>query len=227
MLSDLKHAVFLANRELVNFRLVLFTWGNVSGIDRGKGLVVIKPSGVNYNEMTPDDMVVIDQDGKLVEGKLKPSSDTPTHLELYKAFPLIGGVVHTHSPWATSWAQAKRTVPVFGTTHADHFHGDIPCTRSLSLMEVESEYELNTGKIITETFSGKNAMETPAVLVAGHGPFTWGKNPADAVFNAVVLEEVSKMAFRNIILGNSERLEEYIVDKHYKRKHGKDAYYGQ
>lgn len=227
MLKDLKHSVYLANMELVNFRLVVFTWGNVSGIDREKGLVVIKPSGVNYNELSPEDMVVVDFDGQVVGGRLKPSSDMLTHLELYKSFPDIGGIVHTHSQWATSWAQAKRSIPVFGTTHADYFHGEIPCTRSLTEVEVESGYELNTGKLIIETFTGKDPLETPAVLVAGHGPFAWGIKPSDAIHNAVVLEEVAKMAFRNIVLGHSEVLEDYIVNKHYERKHGKGAYYGQ
>ena len=227
MLSNLKHSVYLANQELVDFKLVVFTWGNVSGIDRDKGLVVIKPSGVRYQEMAPEDMVVVDLDGKVVEGKFKPSSDTPTHLELYRNFPDIGGIVHTHSSWATSWAQARKPIPAFGTTHADYFYGDIPCTRQLTEEEVRNDYELNTGKLIVETFADKSRIEMPAVLVAGHGPFLWGKNPAEAVHNAVVLEEIACMAFRTIVLGNNDKLESYLLEKHYRRKHGKDAYYGQ
>jgi len=227
MLGNLKHSVYLANQELVDFNLVIFTWGNVSGIDREKGLVVIKPSGVRYQEMSPDDMVIVDLDGRSVEGKYKPSSDVPSHLELYRSFPEIGGVVHTHSPWATSWAQAKRPIPVFGTTHADYFYGDIPCTRQLREDEAASDYELNTGKLIIETIGKRNPMEIPAILVSGHGPFAWGKNTAEAVHNAVVLEEVAKMAFRTVVLGNESRLDQYLLDKHYRRKHGKDAYYGQ
>ncbi len=227
MLGNLKHSVYLANQELVDFNLVIFTWGNVSGIDREKGLVVIKPSGVRYQEMSPDDMVIVDLDGRSVEGKYKPSSDLPTHLELYRSFPEIGGIVHTHSPWATSWAQAKRPIPVFGTTHADYFYGDIPCTRQLREDEAASDYELNTGKLIIETIGKRNPMEIPAILVSGHGPFAWGKNTAEAVHNAVVLEEVAKMAFRTVVLGNESRLDQYLLDKHYRRKHGKDAYYGQ
>ena len=227
MLSNLKHSVYLANQELVNFNLVVFTWGNVSGIDRDKGLVIIKPSGVRYQEMTPDDMVVVDLNGKVVEGKFKPSSDTPSHLELYRNFADIGGIAHTHSSWATSWAQANKSIPVFGTTHADYFYGDIPCTRQLTKEEVKNDYELNTGKLIVETYTGRNPMEMPAVLVAGHGPFTWGKNPAEAVHIAVVLEEIASMAFRTVVLGNHEKLENYLLEKHYRRKHGKDAYYGQ
>jgi len=227
MLGNLKHSVYLANQELVDFNLVIFTWGNVSGIDREKGLVIIKPSGVRYQEMAPDDMVVVDLDGKVVEGRFKPSSDLPSHIELYRKFEEIGGIVHTHSQWATSWAQANRSIPVFGTTHADYFYGDIPCTRQLTEDEVNSDYEKNTGKLIIETIGKRNPMEIPAILVSGHGPFAWGKNPAEAVHNAVILEEVAKMAFRNVVLGNERRLEDYLLEKHYRRKHGKDAYYGQ
>ena len=227
MLNDLKHAVYLANQELVHFNLVIFSFGNVSGIDREKGLVVIKPSGVTYNEMKPADMVVVDFEGKIVEGKLNPSSDTKTHLELYRNFLNIGGIVHTHSEWATSWAQAGRPIPPFGTTHADYFNGTIPCTRNLTKKEVEGDYELETGKLIVETFKGKDPSEIPSVLVKGHGPFSWGSTPAKAVHNAVVLENIAKMAFRNVTLGNIKSIDKYLLEKHYKRKHGKDAYYGQ
>jgi L-ribulose-5-phosphate 4-epimerase len=227
MLSDLKHSVYLANQELVHFNLVIFSWGNVSGIDREKGLVVIKPSGITYNEMKPLDMVVLDLEGKIVEGKLKPSSDTQTHLELYRNFTNIGGIVHTHSEWATSWAQAGRSIPPFGTSHADYFYGAIPCTRSLTKKEIEADYELETGKLIIETFKGKDPDAIPSVLVKGHGPFSWGSSPAKAVHIAVVLENIAKMAFRNIMLGHSKSIDKYLLDKHYLRKHGKDAYYGQ
>jgi len=227
MLSDLKHAVYLANQELVQFNLVIFSFGNVSGIDRERGLVVIKPSGVTYNEMKPADMVVVDLEGKIVDGKLNPSSDTRTHLELYRNFLNIGGIVHTHSEWATSWAQAGRSIPPFGTTHADYFYGTIPCTRDLTKKEVEGDYELETGKLIVETFKGKDPDEIPSVLIKGHGPFSWGNTPAKAVHNAVVLENIAKMAFRNVTLGNSKPINKYLLDKHYHRKHGKDAYYGQ
>ena len=227
MLSDLKHSVYLANQELVHFNLVIFSWGNASGIDREKGLVVIKPSGITYNEMKPLDMVVLDLDGNIVEGKLKPSSDTLTHIELYKNFRNIGGIVHTHSEWATSWAQAGRSIPPLGTSHADYFYGSIPCTRNLTKKEVEGDYELETGKLIVETFKGKDPETIPSVLVKGHGPFSWGSTPAKAVHNAVVLENIAKMAFRNIVLGHSKPIEKYLLDKHYLRKHGKDAYYGQ
>jgi len=227
MLNDLKHSVYLANQELVHFNLVIFTWGNVSGIDRREGLVVIKPSGITYNEMTPDDMVVVDMDGKKVEGKYKPSSDTATHLEIYRSFPNTGGIVHTHSEWATSWAQAGRTIPAFGTTHADYFHGEIPCTRAMKKKEVIGNYELETGKLIVSTFSDKDPDAIPGVLVHGHGPFSWGNTPARAVHNAVVMEYLAKMAFRTILLGNNNSVEQFLLDKHYMRKHGKDAYYGQ
>ncbi len=227
MLHDLKHSVFLANQELVHFNLVIFTWGNVSGIDRKEGLVVIKPSGITYNEMTPDDMVVVDMEGKVVEGKYKPSSDTSTHLEIYRNFLTVGGIVHTHSEWATSWAQAGRPIPAFGTTHADHFFGEIPCTRELSEEEVKGNYELETGKLIVSTFKDKDPFEIPGILVNGHGPFSWGSAPGKAVHNAVVMEYLAKMAFRTILLGNETPISQFLLDKHYLRKHGKDAYYGQ
>ncbi|MCB8994817.1 MAG: L-ribulose-5-phosphate 4-epimerase [Bacteroidales bacterium] len=227
MLHDLKHSVYLANQELVHFNLVIFTWGNVSGIDRKQGLVVIKPSGITYNEMSPDDMVVVDLKGKIVEGKNKPSSDTLTHLELYKNFENIGGIVHTHSEWATSWAQAGRSIPALGTTHADYFYGEIPCTRALTENEINGNYELETGKLIVSTFKDKDPEAIPGVLVNGHGPFSWGNSPGKAVHNAVVMEYLAKMAFRTILLGNENAIDQSLLDKHYKRKHGKDAYYGQ
>lgn len=227
MLAELKRAVYLANMQLVYHDLVIFTWGNVSGIDREKGLLVIKPSGVEYDAMTADDMVVTDLEGRVVEGNLKPSSDTPTHIELYKAFPAIGGIVHTHSPWATAWAQAGRPIPALGTTHADYFFGDIPCTRPLTKEEVERAYEVETGKVIIETFRKLDPLAVPGVIVANHAPFTWGENPAKAVHNARVLEEVAKMAFHTLQLNPQSSLDSFLLDKHYMRKHGKDAYYGQ
>lgn len=227
MLAELKRAVYLANMQLVYHDLVIFTWGNVSGIDREKGLLVIKPSGVEYDAMTADDMVVTDLEGRVVEGNLKPSSDTPTHIELYKAFPAIGGIVHTHSPWATAWAQAGRPIPALGTTHADYFYGDVPCTRPLTKEEVESAYEVETGKVIVETFRNLDPLAVPGVIVANHAPFTWGGNPAKAVHNARVLEEVAKMAFHTLQLNPQASLDSFLLDKHYMRKHGKDAYYGQ
>lgn len=227
MLHDLKHAVYLANQELVLFNLVIFTWGNVSGIDRREGLVVIKPSGITYNEMTPEDMVVVDMEGKVVEGKYKPSSDTLSHLEIYKSFENVGGIVHTHSEWATSWAQAGRPIPAFGTTHADYFYGEIPCTRKLTEKEIKGNYELETGKLIVSTFKDKNPDAIPGILVNGHGPFSWGNTAGKAVHNAVVMEYLAKMAFRTVLLGNDKPIEQYLLDKHYNRKHGKDAYYGQ
>ncbi len=227
MLTELKKAVYFANMQLVYHELVIFTWGNVSGIDREKGLMVIKPSGVEYDAMTADDMVVTDLEGRVVEGNLKPSSDTPTHIELYKAFPAIGGIVHTHSPWATAWAQAGRPIPALGTTHADYFYGDVPCTRPLTKEEVESAYEVETGKVIVETFRNIDPMAIPGVIVANHAPFTWGENPAKAVHNARVLEEVAKMAFHTLQLNPQASMDSFLLDKHYLRKHGKNAYYGQ
>jgi L-ribulose-5-phosphate 4-epimerase len=227
MLDTLKQKVLQANLDLVKHGLVVFTWGNASAIDREKGLVVIKPSGVAYDAMKADHMVVVDMEGNIVEGNLKPSSDLATHLVLYKSFGEIGGVVHTHSEWATSWAQAGRAIPAYGTTHADYFHGEIPCTRKLSQSEVESAYETETGNVIVERFKGLDPMAIPGVIVNGHAPFAWGKDAHDAVYNAVVLEEVAKMAFRTEVLGNKQPVDQYLLDKHYLRKHGKDAYYGQ
>lgn len=227
-MEKLKKEVFEANLLLVKHSLVIFTWGNVSGIDREKGLVVIKPSGVDYDKMSADDLVVVDLDGNIVEGKYKPSSDTPTHLELYKAFKNIGGIVHTHSRMATSWAQAGRSIPAYGTTHGDYFYGDIPCTRKMTPAEISSEYEKNTGLVITETFNDISADDIPAVLVHSHGPFTWGKDPHEAVHNSVVLEELAAMAINTENINQSvERMQKELLDKHYLRKHGKNAYYGQ
>lgn len=227
MLETLKEQVLEASLDLVRHHLVVYTWGNVSARDPESGNVVIKPSGVPYDEMRPEHMVVLDPDGKKLEGDLKPSSDAPTHLVLYREFKTIGGVVHTHSEWATSWAQAGREIPPYGTTHADYFYGDVPCTRALSREEIETAYELNTGHVIVETFLKLDYKSMPGVLVNGHAPFTWGKDAAEAVHNAVVLEEVAKMAFRSEVLGNRNPIGQYLLDKHYLRKHGKDAYYGQ
>lgn len=228
MLEQLKKEVYEANMLLPKYGLVTFTWGNVSGIDRESGLFVIKPSGVDYDKLTWEDMVVMDLDGNKVEGKYKPSSDTATHLELYKAFPDVGGIVHTHSAWATSWAQAGRGIPCYGTTHADYMYGEIPCVRNLTKEEIEEAYEKNTGVLIAEHFAGKEYMAMPAVLCKNHGPFTWGKDAHEAVHNAVVLEEVAKMAARTEMI-HPEVLPapQELQDKHYYRKHGKDAYYGQ
>ena len=230
MLEELKQKVFEANVQLPKLGLVLFTWGNVSGIDREKNAVVIKPSGVEYETMTPDDMVVVDLDtGKVIDGKLRPSSDTPTHLVLYRAFPEIGGVVHTHSRWATVWAQAKKPVPALGTTHADYFNGDVPCTRLLTKEEIEGDYEYETGRVIVETFKGRPAMDCPAVLVASHGPFTWGKDPEEAVYHSAVLEEAAALSYLTVNLTGDKdsRMQAELLDKHFQRKHGKNAYYGQ
>jgi L-ribulose-5-phosphate 4-epimerase len=226
-LIHLKKSVFEANLALVNEGLVKLTWGNASGIDRAQGLIVIKPSGISYDEMTPDDMVVLDLQGNVLESRLKPSSDTPAHLFLYQAFPSVGGIVHTHSEWATSWAQACRSIPCLGTTHADHFYGPVPCTRLLTPAEIQGQYELATGKVIQETFAGINPIEVPGVLVAEHGPFCWGKTLADAVKHAIILEEIAKIAFRTVMLGKDNPVQEAILEKHYQRKHGPDAYYGQ
>ena len=228
MLEQLKQQVYEANMELPRRGLITYTWGNVSGIDRQSGLFVIKPSGVEYDVLTPDDMVVMDLDGNRVEGKYRPSSDTPTHLVLYRTFPEIGGIVHTHSPYATSWAQAKRPLPCYGTTHADYFYGEIPCARNLTPEEIESGYEENTGVVIVETFKGKNPVHLPGVLCANHGPFTWGKDAAQAVYNAVVLEEIAKMAlFTERLNPNAAPAPQAMQDKHFLRKHGPNAYYGQ
>lgn len=230
MLKKLKHAVYEANMELPHRGLVTYTWGNVSGIDRERGLVVIKPSGVSYDELTPDDLVVLDLDGKVVDGKLNPSSDTKTHLELYKAFPEIGGIVHTHSPYAVGWAQAGRDIPAYGTTHADYFYGPVPCCRSLTEQEVEEDYERNTGLVIVETFRQRelDPVHVPGAICRNHGPFTWGKDAAQAVYHAVVLEEVAKMAvYTTQIAPDAQTAPQYVLDKHFLRKHGPNAYYGQ
>ena len=228
MLEELKERVYKQNLELVKQRLVVLTWGNVSGIDRNKGLVCIKPSGVSYETMTAEDMVIVDLDGNVVEGDKRPSSDTPTHLCLYKAFSDIGGIVHTHSAYAVAWAQAGKSIHAYGTTHADAFYGEIPCSRSLTEEEVKTDYEYNTGKVIVETFKNKDYLAIPAVLVRNHGPFAWGKDPEKAVENAITLEEVAKMAlFTKAIDNSSPRIEQHLLDKHYFRKHGGNAYYGQ
>ena len=227
MLEKLKEEVYRANLDLVEHGLVIFTWGNVSGIDRERGLVVIKPSGVSYDEMRPQDMVVMNLYGQVVEGSLKPSSDTPTHLVLYRQFQNIGGVVHTHSEWATSWAQAGKGIPALGTTHADYFYGEIPCTRKMTKEEIEKDYELETGKVIVERFKELNPDQVPGVLVNNHGPFSWGTDAHNAVHNAVVMEEVAKMTFRTLQLNLETKMDQVLLDKHFLRKHGKDAYYGQ
>ena len=230
MLEQLKKEVYEANMELPKRGLITYTWGNVSGIDRESGYFVIKPSGVDYDKLSPEDMVVVDLEGNVVEGKYKPSSDTPTHLELYKKYPEIGGVVHTHSPNATAWAQAGRSIPLYGTTHADYFFGSIPCARRLTKEEIEGDYEKNTGLVIIETFEtqGLNPMYTPGVLCTNHGPFTWGKDAAEAVHNAVVLEEVAKMSTATELINPKvHQAPDTIRDKHFFRKHGANAYYGQ
>jgi len=227
MLEQLKEDVYQANVDLVKHGLVIFTWGNVSGIDREKELVVIKPSGVDYDHMKPEDMVVVDLEGKVVEGNYKPSSDTATHVILYKNFEDIGGVVHTHSEWATIWAQSGKPVPPLGTTHADYFYGSIPCTRKLTKAEIESAYEKETGNVIVETFQNIDPNAIPGVLVNNHGPFSWGKDVHNAVHNAVVMEAVSKMAYYTLNINKVTPIDQYLLDKHYLRKHGKNAYYGQ
>lgn len=228
MLEELKKQVYEANMLLPKYGLVTFTWGNVSGIDREKGIFVIKPSGIEYDLLSPEDMTVMDLSGKKIEGKYQPSSDTPTHLELYKAFPKVGGIVHTHSSWATSWAQAGRGIPCYGTTHADYMYGEIPCVRCLTQEEIEKNYERNTGLLITEYFADKDYEAVPAVLCRNHGPFTWGKDVVEAVHNAVVLEETARMAARcETINPKILPAPQELQDKHYNRKHGANAYYGQ
>jgi L-ribulose-5-phosphate 4-epimerase len=228
MLEQLKEQVLEANLLLPKYNMITFTWGNVSGIDRERGLFVIKPSGVPYEKLSVDDLVVLDLNGKVVEGHLNPSSDTPTHLVLYNAFPEIGGVVHTHSPWGTVWAQAGRPIPALGTTHADYFYGEIPCTRQMTDDEIQGAYELETGNVIVETYQELNPLEVPGVLVASHAPFCWGKDALEAVHNAVVLEEVAKLAYHSIILNSDlDSMNPHLLDKHYLRKHGLHAYYGQ
>lgn len=228
MLEEIKKQVYDANMMLPKHHLVTFTWGNVSGIDRGAGLFVIKPSGVEYDKLSPEDMVIVNMEGKVVEGAYRPSSDTPTHLELYKAFPQIGGVVHTHSVWATSWAQTGKSIPCYGTTHADYFYGNIPCIRNLTKEEIQKNYEKNTGLSIIEAFRRKDYQAMPGALCKNHGPFTWGKDAMEAVHNAVVLEEVAKMAaYSQWICPDIQEAPQEMQDKHYFRKHGANAYYGQ
>ena len=228
MLEELKKQVLEANLLLPKYGLVTFTWGNVSGIDRDSGLVVIKPSGVPYDGMGLEDMVVVDLEGKVVEGKWKPSSDTPTHVELYKAFPKCGGIVHTHSRWATTFAQAGMDIPAMGTTHADYFYGDIPCTRPMTPEEIRGEYEKETGKVIIESFLDRDAADVPGVLVYSHGPFAWGTDAMNAVHNAVVMEEVAFMDWHAMMINPKlGPMQPELLDKHYLRKHGKNAYYGQ
>ena len=228
MLERLKEQVYQANMQLPQYGLVTFTWGNVSGIDRETGLFVIKPSGVDYDKLKPEDMVVMDLEGNKVEGDLNPSTDTDTHMELYKAFPEIGGVVHTHSTYAVAWAQAGLDIPCYGTTHADYFYGDIPCARNLTAEEIEEAYEKNTGKVIIEAFEGRNPMHTPGVVCRNHGPFTWGKDCFAAVYHAVVLEKVAEMAMlTRQVNPEAGRAPQIIQEKHFLRKHGPNAYYGQ
>jgi L-ribulose-5-phosphate 4-epimerase len=227
MLEKLKQSVFKANLDLVKQGLVIHTWGNVSGRDKETGFVVIKPSGVSYKSMKPDDMVVINSDGKVAEGKYKPSTDAPTHLLLYKTYSSIGGIVHTHSTYATAWAQAGKDIPALGTTHADHYYGEVPCTRKLNDDEINSDYEINTGKVIIEKMGSIDPLAVPSVLVNSHGPFCWGLDAEEAVYNAIALEEIARMAFYTVLLGKNEPVDKYLLDKHFKRKHGKDAYYGQ
>ena len=227
MLEELKEKVFQANLDLVKYGLVIFTWGNVSAIDRKSGLVVIKPSGVSYESMKAEDMVVVNLEGKVIEGKLNPSSDTPTHLVLYKAFPEIGGVVHTHSTYATAWAQAGKDIPNIGTTHADYFHNDIPCTADMTEDEVKGEYERETGNVIVKRLEKINPVHTPGVLVKNHGPFSWGKDATEAVHNAVVMEQVAKMASIALSVNPNLTMNPLLIEKHFNRKHGPNAYYGQ
>lgn len=227
MLDKLKTIVFKANLDLVKEGLVIHTWGNVSGRDKESGLIVIKPSGVTYKSMKSDDMVVMDPEGKVLEGKYKPSTDAPTHLLLYKTFSSIGGIVHTHSTYATSWAQAGRAIPPFGTTHADHFNSAIPCSRKLTANEVNKDYEINTGKVIIEVLKDSDPLTLSSVLINCHGPFCWGQDVENAVYNAIALEEIARMAFYTVLLGKKEPIDQYLLNKHYHRKHGKNSYYGQ
>lgn len=229
MLEQLKQLVCRANCKLPKHGLVTFTWGNVSGVDRESGLVVIKPSGVEYEDLSPENMVVVElETGKIVEGALRPSSDTPTHLALYRAFPSVGGIVHTHSRWATTFAQSCMGIPALGTTHADYFYGEVPCTREMTKAEIAGNYELETGNVIIETFADKDPASIPAVIVRSHGPFTWGISPDNAVHNAVVLEECAKMAWQNLLYNPAQSvMGQDLLDKHFLRKHGKNAYYGQ
>ena len=228
MLEQLKQEVYEANMLLPKYHLVTFTWGNVSGIDREKGLFVIKPSGVDYDKLTPDSMVVVNLEGEVVEGDYRPSSDTPTHVVLYNRFQEIGGVVHTHSTWAVTFAQAGMAIPALGTTHADYFYGEIPCTRDLTAAEINMDYEKNTGVVIVETIGDRDAMEVPGIVVKNHGPFAWGTSPANAVYNAVVLDKVAEMAHHTMTLNpHVKPAPQYLLDKHYFRKHGENAYYGQ
>ena len=229
MLERLKQEVYEANMELFERKLIIYTWGNVSGIDRARGIVAIKPSGVSYEQLKPSDIVLLDlESGAVAEGDFRPSSDTPTHLWLYRAFPEIGGITHTHSAFAVAWAQAGQAIPCYGTTHADYFRGEIPCTRFLTKEEIAADYEAQTGKIIEEAFEGINPIHTPGVLVKGHGPFTWGKNAGESVYHAAVLEETAKMALHTRLLAPQiHTLPENMQNKHFERKHGKNAYYGQ
>jgi len=226
-LEQLKQKVYQANINLVRHGLVIHTWGNVSGRDTDSGLIVIKPSGVSYKSMKPDDIVILDSKGNIVEGDRKPSTDAPTHLLLYKAFSSIGGIVHTHSTYATAWAQAGKDIPPLGTTHADHYYGEVPCTRKLTEAEIRNDYEINTGKVIVERFDKIDPLAVPSVLVNCHGPFCWGLDAEEAVYNAVALEEIARMAFYTVLLGNSSSIDRFLLDKHFKRKHGEEAYYGQ
>jgi len=227
MLEKLKEEVLEANLSLVSHGLVIHTWGNASGRDRESGLIVIKPSGISYSGMKASDMIVLDPDGRVIEGGLRPSTDAPTHLLLYWSFSAVGGIVHTHSTFATAWAQACRDIPPYGTTHADHYYGEIPCTRKLTEAEVKDDYELNTGRVIVERLGDNDPLTVPSVLVSSHGPFCWGASPADAVYNAVALEEIARIAFLTVLLGKPDPVESYILNKHFLRKHGRNAYYGQ
>jgi L-ribulose-5-phosphate 4-epimerase len=227
MLDNLKNEVFKANLDLVSHGLVIHTWGNVSGRDAESGLIVIKPSGVDYKSMKPGDMVVIDPEGRVVEGRFKPSTDAPTHLLLYRTWGTLGGIVHTHSSYATAWAQAHKAIPPLGTTHADHYNGEVPCTRALTDEEIAADYENNTGKIIIERMEGIDPLSISSVLVNSHGPFCWGRDAAEAVYNAISLEEIAKIAFYTVLLGQNKPVKESLLDKHFKRKHGSGAYYGQ